>query len=38
MNVMGMGAKCGDEITIRVSGEDEKLAFKEIVDLIGERI
>ncbi|NLM04807.1 MAG: HPr family phosphocarrier protein [Clostridiales bacterium] len=34
MNVMGMGAKCGDEITIRVSGEDEKLAFKEIVDLI----
>jgi len=34
MNVMGMGARCGDEITIKVSGEDEKLAFKEIVDLI----
>lgn len=34
MNVMGMGARCGDEITIKVSGEDEKLAFKEIIDLI----
>ncbi|AOY76327.1 HPr family phosphocarrier protein [Clostridium formicaceticum] len=34
MNVMSMGARMGEKVTVRVSGEDEKEAFDAIVDLI----
>ncbi|AKL94444.1 phosphotransferase system phosphocarrier protein HPr [Clostridium aceticum] len=34
MNVMSMGAKMGENVLIKVSGEDEKEAFDAIIDLI----
>lgn len=30
MMLMGLGVKCGDEITVTVSGEDEEEAFDRI--------
>lgn len=34
MSIMGMGAKQGDEVILKVSGEDEQEAFEAISDLI----
>lgn len=33
MNVLALGLRQGDKVTLIVSGEDEKEAFNEIVDL-----
>ena len=30
MALMGLGVKCGDEVTVEVSGEDEDTASREI--------
>ncbi|RIV16903.1 HPr family phosphocarrier protein [Mycoplasmopsis gallopavonis] len=31
MNIMTLGVKSGDEVTLKVSGEDEEQAFEELV-------
>lgn len=33
LGILGMSISCGDEITIKVNGEDEKKAIKSIYDL-----
>ncbi|MGM0380006.1 MAG: HPr family phosphocarrier protein [Bacillota bacterium] len=33
LGILGMSIGCGDEITIKVNGEDEKKAIKSIYDL-----
>lgn len=30
MKLMGLGVKCGDTITVKVDGEDEEVAAKEL--------
>ncbi len=38
MQVMGMGIKCGDTVTVSVSGEDEDEAVKAMERFFGENL
>lgn len=35
---MGLGAKQGDTITVRISGEDEEEAYKAVNDFLNENL
>lgn len=36
--IMGLGAKQGDTITVRISGEDEEEAYKAVNDFLNENL
>jgi phosphocarrier protein len=36
--IMGLGAKCGDEITIKIAGDDEVEAYTAIEEFIKENL
>ncbi len=38
MQVMSLGARCGDEIKIVIEGEDEDKAFEELVPFLEENL
>jgi phosphocarrier protein len=37
-SVMGLGAKCGDSVTVKASGQDEDAAVKEVQKLFEESL